>query len=194
MKAHKFPKLTVEEYIRHERDSGVKYEYHDGEIFAMAGGSYNHGLLCANIYSELRNGLGAEQGKCKPLSSEIKLFVNAKNSYVHPDCMVVCGEVEKSRNDKNAVSNPILVVEVLSKSTADYDRGDKFHLYRQMETLREYVLIDQYKHVVEVYYRPEKVDLWKITRYEGLGKIITFESIGLEIRMDALYFDIEFEA
>ncbi len=183
-------KFTVKEYIEHERENGIKYEYHDGEIFAMAGGTYNHGLLCANIYSELRTGITKKNQPCKPLSSEIKLFIKSKNSYVHPDSMVVYGEVEKSVADKNAIANPILVVEVLSQSTAEYDRGDKFYLYRQIKTLKEYVLINQNKYVFEVFYKSKDVDLWKISRYEGLGTSIKLESIGLEIKMSNLYFDI----
>ena len=89
------------------------------------------------------------------------------------------------------VPRTMVIVEVLSKSTADYDRGDKFFKYRQIPELKEYVLIDQYKMVVEVYFKPEHADLWKITRYESLDDIIKLESVDLEIEMRELYFDIE---
>ncbi len=191
MKTHKLTQSTVAEYIQREKDNGLKYEYHDGEIFAMEGGSYNHGLLCGNIYAEMRRALRAKGNSCKPLSSEIKLYIATKNNYVHPDSMVVCGEVNKADDDKNAVTNPTLIVEVLSKSTADYDRGDKFHTYRQIPEFKEYVLIDQYKEVVEVFYKPDHVDLWKISRYEGLAAIIELESIGIAIKMSDLYFDVD---
>ncbi len=191
MKARNLPKLSVSEYITLEKESDSRYEYHDGSIFALAGGTMNHGLLCGNIYSEIRNGLKANGSNCKPLSSEVKLYIKSHNSYVYPDTMVVCGEVEKAEEDKNAATNPELVVEILSKSTAEYDRGEKFHMYRQIQSLKEYVLIEQDKAVVEVFYKKPKTDLWKITRYEGLNSVINLRSLSLEIRMSELYFDIE---
>ncbi|MDW7693694.1 Uma2 family endonuclease [Flammeovirgaceae bacterium SG7u.111] len=183
--------LTISDYVSLEQETGVKYEFHDGEVFALAGGSLNHGLLCGNVYSELRNGLKTASSNCKPLTSEIKLHVETQNSFLYPDCMVVCDKLAPSRKDKNAVVNPILVVEVLSKSTADYDRGDKFYQYRQIPSLQEYVLIEQDKAVVEVYFKKPKSDLWKISRYEGLSSRVQLQSIGIEISIEELYFDVE---
>ena len=193
MKAHKLPKLSVEEYIQHELESDTKYEYHDGQIYALAGGTINHGLLCANIYSEIRNELRHKDSNCKPLSSEIKLHVKSSkyNSFLYPDTMVICGELEHSDDYKEAVKNPILIVEVLSKSTADYDRGDKFHIYRQIPTLQEYVLIEQEKHVVDIHYKNPQSDLWKITRIEGIESRIAFQSLGISIAMKDLFFDVK---
>jgi len=101
--------------------------------------------------------------------------------------MVVCGDFEHSKEDENSIVNPILIVEVLSKSTAEYDRGDKFYLYRQIPTFKEYVLIEQKKHVVDVHFKQGNSDLWKITRYQGLDKIIKLQSIGIEVSMKELY-------
>lgn len=191
MKAHKLPKLSIEEYLTQEKESGIKYEYHDGQIFALAGGSINHGLLCGNIYAELRNKLKESKANCKPVTSEIKLNIKSENSFVYPDTMVICGNLQKSEEDKNAVTNPILVVEVLSQSTANYDRGDKFHLYRQLDSLQEYVLIEQDKPLVELYYKKTGTDLWRIRRVEGLQSKIVFQSVNIEIAMQDLYYDID---
>lgn len=193
MKAYKLTKYTVEEYIQQEKNANQKFEFHDGIIYALAGGSIEHALLVGNIYSELRNGLRNSKSDCKPITSEAKLYINSQNKYVYPDGMVVCGELERSNVHKDAISNPILVVEVLSKSTTEYDRGDKFYFYRQIPTLKEYVLIDQSRYVVEVYYKKASTDLWSISRYAGLNKKIKLESINLEIGMDELYFDIDIE-
>jgi len=190
-KSHKMPLLSVKEYIEYERKNEQKYEYHDGKIFALAGGTLNHGLLCGNIYAEIRRGLKAQASDCKPLLSEIKLNISKKNNYVYPDTMVVCGELEMSKEDENAVTNPILIVEVLSKSTAEYDRGDKFHFYRQIASLEEYVLIEQDKAVVEIYYKKKGTDLWSISRYEGISASIKLQSIGVNIKMQELYFDVD---
>lgn len=195
MKAHKLPKLTIEEYIQQESESEGKYEFHNGEIFALAGGTINHGLLCANIYTEIRSALKDKKSNCKPLSSEIKLHVknNKTNSFLYPDTMVVCGDLEKSESYNEAVTNPILIVEVLSKSTANYDRGDKFHIYRQIRSLQEYVLIEQDKYIIDIHYKSPQSDLWKITRIEGIDSIIQFRSIDISISMKDLFFDVKFD-
>lgn len=193
MKAHKLSKITVEEYIQYEIETGQKYEYHDGLIYALAGGSIEHALLIGNIYSELRNGLKKKNSNCKPITNDAKLHIEKENKYVYPDSMVICGEFNRSTKTDNAVTNPILIVEVLSKSTIEYDRGDKFYFYRQIPTLQEYVLIEQNRYVVEVYYKKEKNDLWRISRYEGLDQIIKLQSIDIEINMDELYFDIDID-
>jgi len=192
MKAHKTPKLTVKEYIKREHESDNKYEYHDGEIYALAGGTLNHGMLCGNIFGELRSKLKEKQSNCKPYTSEIKVFIEKTNSFVYPDSMVICGDIEKSELEKNSVTNPILIVEVLSKSTSDYDRGDKFYLYRQLSSLKEYVLIEQDRYVVDVHYKSENSDLWRITRYEGKDQTLQLQSIGIEISMKDLYDDLDF--
>lgn len=188
MKAHKIPKLTVEEYIQQEIESNSKYEFHDGKIFALAGGTLNHGLIGGNIYSELRTELRNINSNCLPFNSDIKLEIESTNSYVYPDSMVICGEIEESKKDENSVKNPILIIEVLSKTTADYDRGDKFYLYRQIPTFKEYVLIEQKKYVVDVHYKHPNSDLWSITRYKGLDKKVNLQSLNLEISMEDIYY------
>jgi len=193
MKAHKIPYISIEEYIKTENDTNTKHEYHDGKIYALAGGTLNHGLLCGNAYSEIRNKLTNKGSKCIPFTSEIKIYIEKRNSYVYPDSMVICGDIEKSEEEKNSVTNPILIVEVLSKSTAEYDRGDKFYFYRQLQSFKEYVLIEQDRHIVDVHYKSKNSDLWRITRYEGLNKIIKLQSLDIEITMEELYFRTEID-
>lgn len=190
MEALKLENLTIQEYLKLEKETQKKYEFHNGFVYALAGGTLNHGLICGNVYGELRLALKNQNNNCKPLSSEIKLHIESKNSFVYPDAMVICGEIELSKIDQNAVTNPILIVEVLSKSTANYDRGDKFHTYRQLKSLKEYVLIEQNKPVIEIYTR--KADLWKIRRIEGLDQEIHFSSIDLTLKLSDLYYDIDF--
>jgi Uma2 family endonuclease len=99
--------------------------------------------------------------------------------------MVVCGEMERSDKEQNALTNPLLIIEVLSTSTESYDRGDKFFAYRQIPSLREYILIDQYKPQVDVYRR--KTDLWRISRIEGLDSQLVISSLGIEISLRDIY-------
>jgi len=193
MKAHKLDNFTVKDYLQQEEETDRKWEYHDGRITALAGGTLNHGILCGNIFGELRNGLRKKKSKCKPYTSEIKIYIEKKNSYVYPDSMVICGEIETSEEEINSVTNPILIVEVLSKSSARYDRGDKFYLYRQLPSFKEYVIIEQKRYIVDVQYKSEGSDLWQITRYEGVDKIIKLQSIGIEISMKDLYLDVNLD-
>jgi len=189
MKPVKNTIFSVAEYIQHEIDTNQKHEYHNGEIFALAGGSIKHALLVGNIYTELRNGLKGSD--CKTITSEAKLYIKKGNKYVYPDSMVICGEFEKAEETSEAISNPTLIVEVLSKSTIEYDKGDKFYFYRQTPSLQEYVLIEQDRYVVEVYFKKDKNDLWRISRYEGKDQTIILRSLNIEIKMAELYFDIE---
>jgi Uma2 family endonuclease len=103
--------------------------------------------------------------------------------------MVICGEIKVSESDKDSVINPTLIVEILSKSTGEYDRGDKFYKYRQIESFKEYVLVNQEKAVVEVFYKKEN-KIWEISRIEGLSKNINLQSIGVEIKMSNLYLNV----
>lgn len=191
MEALKIGKVSIEEYLAIESAATEKYEYHDGQIYAMAGGTYEHGLICGNIFAEIRSSLIARDSPCIAMSSEIKLHVVAENSFLYPDTMVVCEEVEKSETEPNAVTNPVLVIEVLSKSTATYDRGDKFFLYRQIASLQEYVLIEQDKAQIEIYKREGL--LWKITRVKGLEHSLSLSSIGLDIDLAKIYFRVKLD-
>lgn len=194
MKAPKFSKMTVEEYINHEIETSQKHEFHDGLIYALAGGSLEHALLIGNIYSELRNSLKQKKSDCKPIANDAKLHIEKGNKYVYPDTMVICGEIEKSKKNKDAVTNPILIVEVLSKSISEYDRGDKFHFYRQIPSLQEYILIEQNRYVVEIFYKKAKNDLWRISRYEGLEEDIKIQSLNIVVSMKELYFDVDLKS
>lgn len=190
MDAKKLNNLTVAEYIQIEEDANQKYEYHDGRIYALAGGSLNHGLICGNIFGELRSGLREKGDECKAMTSEIKLYIQSENAFVYPDAMVVCGEINKSTKNRHAIINPIIIVEVLSKSTESYDRGDKFYKYRQIQSLQEYILIDQSKPQIEIYRRQN--ELWQITRVSGLDKSISIHSTGIEIKLSDIYQDVDF--
>lgn len=150
--------------------------------------------MCGNSYSELRSNLKGKASTCKPLTSEVKIHAKSKNRFLYPDAMVICGGAKKSEDYKNAVTNPTLIVEVLSKSTADYDRGDKFYLYRQLPSFREYVLIEQKSYTIDVHYKGLNSDLWRITRYEGLDQTIPLRSLDIEISMRELYFDVDITA
>ncbi len=189
MIAKNLDNLSISEYIKIEQQTDTKYEYHNGSIYAMAGGTLNHGLICGNIFGEIRTALKHKKSDCKVMNSEIKLHVKEKNSFLYPDTMIVCGEIEKSQLESNAVTNPVVIIEVLSKSTANYDRGDKFFFYRQIDSLQEYILIEQDKAQIEVY--KKKGDLWKITRIAGVDNFLPISSLNIKLKLEDIYENIE---
>ena len=188
MDAHKLTNVTIEEYLEIERETQTKYEYHNGSIYALAGGTLNHTKICGNIFYELKDKL--KNTSCGALSGEAKIYIKSQNKFVYPDTIAVCGEIKTSKKENNSITNPKVIVEVLSKSTASYDRGDKFHMYRQIESLEEYVLIEQEKPIVEIYKR--KGDLWQITRVEGLENEIHLTALDLKIQLQEIYDDVKF--
>lgn len=189
MEAEKLNNVSIKEYVAIEKEAEKKYEFHDGIIYAMAGGTLEHGLICGNIFGEIRTALRNKKSICKPINSEVKLHVQSVNRFLYPDTMVICGDIEKSKDEINAVTNPTLIVEVVSKSSASYDRGDKFYFYRQIETLQEYVIIEQEKALVEIYKR--KGDLWKITRISGLASKLFLTALEVEIDLAEIYRDVD---
>lgn len=178
--------LTVAEYLAMEATSLEKHEYHDGEIYAMAGGTPNHSLLANNAGRFIGNALSGKA--CRVFNSDLMLAMS-ESRFVYPDLTVVCGKPEFYEVNSNAINNPTLIVEILSESTADYDRGGKFTRYRKIETLQEYVLIEQETVRVEVWHQLEK-NVWRITTYESLEQHVALQSLGVEVAMLDLYENI----
>lgn len=182
---------TFEEYLQLEADTGCKHEYHAGQVYAMSGGTIEHGLIGGNVFSSLKTKLRAAGGNCRALNNDIKVYIASQDLYVYPDAMVVCGELQRADKESNAITNPTLVVEVLSKSSANRDRSDKFYTYRQLPSLQEYVLIEQDKAVVDIFSKQADSELWSITRTEGLDKSVTFRSLDITLAMEEVYEDVE---
>lgn len=178
--------ITVAEYLELEVKNEIKYEFHNGEIYAMSGGTLNHAIISGNLFTSVKSGLKNNNSNCNTFNSDARVHIPELNVYVYPDTSVVCGDIEQSE-EGHAICNPILIVEVLSKGTASYDRGDKFHKYQNIPSLEEYVLIQQENKIIDIYYRQPKSDLWRITRFEGEETTVRFESIDLEIEMSSIY-------
>ncbi len=182
---------TYEDYLALEAESDVKYEFHDGFILAMAGGTPEHAEIAVNFTWALKNALKQANKPCRVLSSDAKVYVEAVNRSYYPDATVVCGKKEISEKDPRAIINPTLVLEVLSESTAAFDRGEKFAHYRQLPTLREYVIINPQKPRVETYYRNE-VGLWDIQEFTQLADMILLKSLACQVSVGDIY-DMMFE-
>lgn len=184
---------TIDEWLALEEETGEKYEYHNGELFsvsAMSGGTYAHALLGTNAGGELRQALMDKSlDECNALNGDLQVKINLQNQkrYVYPDAAVVCGEPEFDTRSKNAVLNPTIILEVLSPSSADYDRGLKFNLYKLAPTLRDYVLISQDAYEVEVRSRASADADWTFEYVAGIDKEITLPSLGLIIKLKGMY-------
>jgi Uma2 family endonuclease len=152
-----FPRTyTVEDYEQLERITGLKYHYINGKVFEMPGGSIEHGGIASNIIGELRATLRGTG--CRVLTSDVKIYIDHKVR-LYPDVTVVCGDLLVAPGE--ALQNPVLVVEVLSPSTADFDKGEKFELYKQIESLRHVLFVEQDRAFVQ-HYAKNEADEWEI--------------------------------
>jgi Uma2 family endonuclease len=145
------PRYSFREYLQVELASTIKHEFLDGAIYAMAGGTPEHAVIAANVIAALHAQLAG--GRCRVYTSDLRVRVKPTGLTTYPDVTVVCGERETDPEDANTVINPTLIVEVLSPSTADYDRGDKLAHFQQIASLREVVLIDHASRRISIYRR-----------------------------------------
>lgn len=186
------PKLTIEEYIELDKQSDERYEYFNGKIFAMAGGSPEHARISGNVFASLLQKLRGST--CEPFNSEIRLKVPAAPPYRYPDASVVCGPplFEELQGVKLLV-NPVLLIEVLSTTTASYDMGEKFTEYQSIESFREYLVISQMRAHVMRYFRQAN-GLW--VRHDILGRDsdMLLESLQLTLPLSEIYERVEFPA
>lgn len=177
---------SYEAYLALEAEADTKHEYHDGFIVAMAGGTPVHSQIGANATTALNVVLQKEAKPCITFNSDLKIHIEAVNRTFYPDASVACESPVYSDKDPNALTNPILIIEVLSDSTAAFDRGLKFSHYRQLPSLQEYVLISQEEAMVDTYYRVEE-NLWEIRTITGFSASVELKSIGITVQMSDIY-------
>lgn len=180
--------LTPEEYLAQEEVAEFKSEYYHGEAFAMAGGTVDHNRIGLNFVEVLRPSL--RNKKCELFMGDMKVWIDSAQTFVYPDLVVVCGSPKYYEGRRDIVTNPVVLIEVLSQSTKDYDHVEKFQLYRSLPSLQEYVLVDQYIMHVEQYYREAKFR-WTLTEYLGQDDILKFSSVEAEIALGAIYDSVE---
>jgi Uma2 family endonuclease len=174
---------TLDDYLGVEEMSSVRHEFVDGQIFAMAGGPPEHAALSAAAVVLLGSKLRG--GRCRPYSADLRIRVLATGLATYPDAAVICGEVERDPVSPTHVTNPSVIVEVLSASTEEYDRGEKREHYQHIETLREYVLIAQDRRRVEVFVRSSDGS-WAHRVYTS-GDAVELPSLTLTFSTDELY-------
>lgn len=177
-------KFTIEEYLQMEETSEEKHEYYQGEIFAMSGAKVPHNIIAGNLYGELRQRL---KGKtCRPFNSDQRVYIHQNSLFTYPDISIVCGEIITLNNDNWNILNPSVIIEVLSKATKNYDRGDKFKLYRDIATLKEYILIDSETISIEAF-RINDGGHWELEEYKKLDDSLLVKSIQASIPVIEIY-------
>jgi Uma2 family endonuclease len=176
-------KLTVEEFLELDRKAEVPSEYHDGEMFPVEASTLNHAIIALNLGSMLKQQLG--KTPCRAAGSSVHVRVSP-TQYLIPDLLVVCGKPALTDHHRDVLTNPKVVAEILSPSTADYDYGEKFRLYRLLESLKEYILVAQDSPRVEVF-RQTPDSRWILTSYEGLDATVRIETLEIAIPMSEIY-------
>jgi Uma2 family endonuclease len=189
---------TVEEYLEMERDAEVRHQYLDGEIFEMAGESLAHGDICTNLVAELRNQLRGKH--CRVLSKDTKVCSGwlpsprrmRKGLFSYPDVVIVCGQPQFHDEYQDILTNPNIIIEVLSETTEKFDRGEKFYRYRaHLQTLTDYVLVAQAKPYIDHFRRSED-EAWMFTSSEGLEANLRLASIECVLPLAEIYDRVEF--
>ncbi len=177
--------MTYAEYLAAEEASVEKHEFLAGHVYAMAGGTPEHAALCAAVVRALGNALLGKP--CRVFSADARVRVQATGLSTYPDVTVVCGQLETDAEDRHAIVNPIVLVEVLSDSTEGHDRGEKAAHYRHIPTLLEYVFVSQRDPRIEVH-RRNPAGRWELFEFEA-GAEAELASVGCSIRVDEVYRD-----
>jgi Uma2 family endonuclease len=183
--------FTVDEYFALERASDVKHEYIDGEIIDMPGATPAHGLIDHQLMLWLGIQFLGEPRRCFVLGSDTRVRVSERQ-FVYADLTITCGELAYTFDRQPpTLINPTLVIEILSDSTADYDRGDKLALYQSMDSVQQVMHVDQHSPAIDVHTRVG--ESWTVTTVSGLDSAVTLESIGVTLNLRDIYRDVKFE-
>ena len=180
--------FTPEEYLARERKALTKSEYRNGQVHAMPGASRAHNLITVHISGELY--IQLRERSCEVYPSDMRVKVSAAGLYTYPDVIVVCDEPRFEDTHFDTLLNPTVLIEVLSPSTAAYDRGEKFASYQKLDSLCEYVLVSQDSVRIEHYLRQGQE--WDLTEFHSLVDVCQLPSIGCELSLKAIYAKVQF--
>lgn len=176
--------LSAEEYLQFEKTSETKHEFFRGEVFAMAGADRRYNKIFSNLFGELAYRLKGK--KCQPYGSDLRIHIPENSLYTYPDISIICGELIAAGHDDDTPILPTVIIEILSASTKNYDRGDKFKLYRDIPTLREYILVDSETINIEAF-RINGSGHWELEEYKTSGQILNIHSVELFIPIGDIY-------
>ncbi|HLG17817.1 MAG TPA: Uma2 family endonuclease [Blastocatellia bacterium] len=176
--------LSREEYLALERNSEFKSEYFAGQVFAMAGGNRRHNLVAGNLNRILGNQL--LERPCSVYNGDMRVKIASIGKYTYPDVSVACAEEQFEDAEEDTLLNPVVIIEVLSKSTEVYDRGKKWEHYQRIESLREYLLVSQAPYRIEQYVR-QSDGSWSYRQYDGESQVVTLESVACSLPLAEVY-------
>jgi Uma2 family endonuclease len=183
------PRLSFEDWLAMERVAAdQRSEYVGGEVFGMAGGTEEHNLIVLNVGAELRNQL--KDKPCRVYPSDMKVRIASDDVATYPDVMVICGERQFYDDRRDVVTNPTLIVEVLSDSSEAYDRGDKFRHYRNLPSLQAYLLLSQYRIQAELFLR-QPDGTWNLSSYQDPSESIPLRVVDAELSLAEVYDKVE---
>ena len=189
MSAVSVSQYTLAEYLAREETAVYKSEFYRGQIFAMSGGTLEHNTVGGNVFTALR--IRLRGSPCLPFNSDQRIRIPGNGLVTYPDVSIVCGGPQRDPQSPTAVNNPSVIFEVLSDSTESYDRGKKFDLYRQLESLREYILVAQDEAHVERFVR-QADDSWLLTVFKGLDAVLELTTLGCSLPLAEVYEDVTF--
>jgi Uma2 family endonuclease len=183
------PQLTFDEWLEAERASlDERTEYLAGEAFAMTGASVEHNAIVVNIARELS--IQMKGRPCQVYANDLKVRIRTADAGKYPDLIALCGEHQFQDGRRDVLLNPSLIVEVLSDSTEAYDRGKKFSIYRQIPSLREYLLVSQHQVLVELYSRADD-GRWTLADFSALSERVPLPSVGCLLSLAEIYDKVE---
>ncbi len=180
--------ITSEEYFTLEESAEYKSEYYHGEIFAMTDASFNHNIIAMNVASRLHESF--HDSNCFVFAGDMRIQTDKAKHYTYPDLSVVCGNIEFVDGRDDTIANPVVIFEILSDSTKDYDRGSKFTAYRNIHSLKDYVLIDQYAYHVEYFFKNEAGG-WSLDEFKSLDDTFRINSINIELTLNTIYYRVK---
>jgi Uma2 family endonuclease len=183
-------RVSFQEYLAWEERSEKKHEYYRGEIFAMAGATFAHNQIFSNLFGAFKRLL--EGTPCEAYGSDLRVRINAVDLSTYPDISIVCGGAKQDEIDKHAIVNPRVLVEILSESTRNYDMGRKFEFYQSLESLSEYMIVDQTEAKI-IQYARQKDGSWQYRLVVGMEASVSLGSIGCDVPLKLIYRNVEFE-
>jgi Uma2 family endonuclease len=191
MSAQPHHRMTPEEYLVFEEQSSEKHEYYGGQIVALAGGNQAHSIICSNLNALLHSQL--RKRPCVIYTSDMKIRADQPRKYMYPDLAIVCGESQFEDPTRRVLLNPAVIIEVLSDSTEQYDRGKKFQYYRSIATVQEYILVAQdAKHID--HYRRQSENLWVLTSINGDDGVLELPTLECRLYLAEIYEKVPFDA
>lgn len=182
--AYNKKRFTAEEYLEYENAAEYKHEYYQGEIFAMAGAGARHNVIFSNLFIQI--GIGLKGKPCRPYGSDMRIHIPENTLFTYPDISIICGEIIPSDKDADTATLPSVLIKILSPSTRNYDRGIKFKLYRDIPSLKEYILIDSESIAIEAF-RINAQGHWELEEYKTIHQILAVHTVEISLPLAEIY-------